>query len=186
MAAQPGVTTCIGLLRAVNLAGHNRVSMTALRELLTDLGMLDVRTLVQSGNVVFRTRTRSPLTLEQTLERATADRLGVSTDYMVRTVDEWAKVIAGNPFPDQAKNSPNRLLMMSLKDAPERETAAAFVRTLSGPEMVHAAGRHVYIVYPDGVGQSRLSGSLIEKHLRTRGTARNWNTVVKLGALVGI
>lgn len=178
------MTTYIGLLRAVNLGSHNRVDMAALRELVGRLGYLDVRTVVQSGNVVFRGRTQAPVRLEQSLERATAERLGVATDYVVRTAAEWAEVVAGNPFPSQAKSGPNRLLVMALKTAPGRKDTAAFERAHAGPESLRIRGRHVYIVYPEGAGQSRLSGAVIEKRLGTRGTARNWNTVLKLGAMV--
>lgn len=178
------MTTYIGLLRAVNLGSHNRVNMVALRDLVGGLGHVDVRTVVQSGNVVFRGRTQAPARLEQLLERATAERLGVATDYAVRTAGEWAEVIAGNPFPAQAKSGPNRLLVMALKTAPDRKGASAFERAHEGSESIRIRGRHVYIVYPEGAGQSRLSGAVIEKRLGTRGTARNWNTVLKLGAMV--
>jgi uncharacterized protein (DUF1697 family) len=72
---------------------------------------------------------------------------------------------------------------MFLKEAPSREDVIALQTAIKGREVVRAEGRHAYIVYPDGVGRSRLTNALIERKLGTRGTGRNWNTVLKLGAL---
>ena len=173
----------IALLRAVNLPGHNKVSMSDLRSLLEGLGFQDVQTLLQSGNAVFRAGGRTGLQLEKMLERAAAQRLGVGTDFFVRSGDEWNEVIAANPFPREAKLDPGHLLVMFLKDAPGRAEVSALEQAITGREVVRARGRHGYIVYPDGVGRSRLTSAMIEKKLGTRGTARNWNTVLKLAAL---
>jgi len=176
------VTTFIALLRAVNLAGLNKVRMADLRDLVSGLGFEDPKTLLQSGNVVFSGRVRSSAALESSLEKATAAQLGVTTDFFVRTAQEWQKVITGNPFPKEAKNDPGHVLMMSLKDAPDRKSVAALTGAIPGRESVRVKGRHAYVVYPDGVGRSKLTMGLIEKKLGTRGTARNWNTVLKLAA----
>jgi len=167
----------------VNLAGHNAVAMSELRELLAELGMRDARTLLQSGNVVFGSAVRSTAQLERTLERSVKERLGVETDFCVRTADEWAAMIANNPFPREAKTDPGHLIAMCLKEAPDRTTVTALQKAIVGREIVRASGRHAYIVYPDGIGRSRLTIALIEKKLGTRGTGRNWNTVMKLAAL---
>ena len=177
------MTTHIGLLRAINLGPHNRVAMKELCALLAKLGMHEPRSLLQSGNVVFGSVVKSTAQLESVLEAAVAKRLGVETDFFVRTAKEWQAIIAGNPFPKQAKDDPGHLILMCLKDAPEPEAVTALQKAIVGRETVRAGGRHAYIVYPDGVGVSKLTIKLIEKHLSTRGTGRNWNTVLKLGAL---
>ena len=92
-------------------------------------------------------------------------------------------VVADNPFPNEAKNDPGHLLVVVLKDAPDRAAVAALQKAIKGREVVKAKGRQAYIVYPDGVGHSKLTMTLIEKTLGTRGTGRNWNTVLKLRAL---
>jgi uncharacterized protein (DUF1697 family) len=99
-------------------------------------------------------------------------------------VDDWKAVIAGNPFSEEAARDPGHLLVVALKDAPDRAAAAALRNAITGREVVRVRGRHAYIVYPDGIGRSRLTTVVIEKKLGTRGTGRNWNTVLKLGALV--
>lgn len=175
--------TYVGLLRAVNLAGLNRVAMADLRTLLDTMCMHDVRTLLQSGNVVFRSEAMATA-LEPMLAAATAARLGVTTEYFVRTAREWRSIVNGNPFPTVASADPGHLLVMCLQRAPLATAAATLRKAINGPEVVRVKGREAYITYPDGIGRSRLTTAVIEKHLGVRGTARNWNTVLKLDALV--
>lgn len=177
------MTTYIGLLRAINLAGHNKVSMSDLREWLTGLGMSNPQTLLQSGNLVFGSDVRATAPLEKTLESAAARQLRLETAFFVRTAKEWQGIIADNPFPDEAKADPGHLLMMCLKDAPDAKSVKALQDAIKDREAVRAKGRQAYFVYPDGIGRSRLTTTLIEKKLGTTGTARNWNTVLKIGAL---
>jgi len=179
------MTRHVALLRAVNLPGYNKIGMADLRQLLVDLGFADAQSLLQSGNLVFGSRGRTSAQLEALLEAEAKARLGLATDFMVRDAGEWKKVIAGNPFPEEAERDPGHLLVMFLKDEPDGKDVAALQEAIVGREVVRAKGRHAYLVYPDGVGRSRLTNVLIEKKLRTRGTGRNWNTVLKLGALVG-
>jgi uncharacterized protein (DUF1697 family) len=175
----------VALLRAVNLPSHNKVGMADLRQLLGDLGLQDVQSLLQSGNLVFGSKGRTSAQLEALLESEAKTRLGLDTDFFVRTASEWSTVISGNPFPEEAERDPGHLLVIFLKDEPDHKDVAALQAAITGREVVRAQGRHAYIVYPDGVGRSRLTNVLIEKKLRTRGTGRNWNTVLKLGALAG-
>jgi uncharacterized protein (DUF1697 family) len=180
------MTDYIGLLRAVNLPGHNRVAMAALRELLLGLELAEPRTLLQSGNFVFSGDARSPAVLERLLEAEAVRRLDVSTDFFIRTAEQWAEIVAGNPFPAEARRDPGRMVVMVLKARPSAEALRELPGWLTGPELVRVQGRHGYIVYPGGIGRSRLTAPLLEKRLGTRGTGRNWNTVLKLAAMVGI
>jgi len=170
----------IALLRGINVGGRNLVAMAALRELCGDLGFAGATTLLQSGNLVFQSARKADATLERLLERETAKRLGVAADYVVRSADEWEQVVARNPFPKQAKVDPGRLVVMFLKSAPRAGDVEALQESIKGREIIRADGKHLYIVYPDGIGRSKLTGTSIEKKLGTRGTARNWNTVLKL------
>jgi uncharacterized protein (DUF1697 family) len=168
------LATYIGLVRAINLAGRNVVAMSDLRDLMAALGLEDARTLLQSGNVVFRSSVASTSKIER-----------LSLVFFVRSANEWARVIAANPFPDEAKNDPARLVTVVLKEAPERAAVAALQHAIKGREVARAKGREVFITYPDGQGRSKLTMALIERHLGTSGTARNWNTVLKLAAVAG-
>ena len=179
------MATHIGLLRAVNLPGHNKVGMKELCGLLPELGLEDGRSLLQSGNLVFRTGGgRTSARLERALEDAARARLGLETDFFVRTAADWTAMMAANPFPDEARRDPSHLLVMFLKAAPDRDRVTALERAIAGREMVRVNGRHAYFTFPDGIGPSRLTSKVIEKNLETRGTGRNWNTVLKLAALM--
>ena len=157
--------------------------MAALRELLVGMGLEDVETLLQSGNVVFRGDGRTSDQLERALESATAKRLGVETDFFVRTAKEWRAIIDANPFPKEAKDDPSHLLAVVLKTAVDAKALSALQASITGREIVRAKGRCAYIVYPDGIGRSKLTSALIDRRLGTSGTGRNWNTVLKLAAL---
>lgn len=176
------MTTFIALLRGINVGGHKLVAMSDLRDFLTGLGMADVRSLLQSGNLVFRSDARSPAALERLLEAEAKKRLDLETEFLVRTAREWEGIIARNPFPREAKTNPGRLLVVVLKDAPDAKQVKALQAAITGPEVVKVQGREAFIVFPEGIGRSRLASTLIEKKLGTRGTGRNWNTVLKLAA----
>ena len=179
------MTTYIGLLRAVNLTGYNKIGMADLRELLTRLGLRGVETLLQSGNFVCQSDARNAAELERLVEGAAAKQLGLTTDVLVRSDKEWKTLIAENPFPKEAKLDPSHLLAVVLKAAPDRASVKALEQAITGREIVTVKGRCAYIVYRDGIGRSRLTSAVIEKKLATRGTGRNWNTVLKLAALAG-
>jgi uncharacterized protein (DUF1697 family) len=177
------VTTYVALLRGVNVGGRNMVAMQELRTLCGRLGFEDATTLLQSGNVVFRSAIRDAAALESRLEQEIAKRLGVKPACFVRTADEWATLVKRNPFPEEAKRDPGHMLVALMKQAPAPAAVKALRAAIVGRELVDARGREAYFVYPDGVGRSKLTPGLIEKHLGGSGTARNWNTVMKLLAL---
>jgi uncharacterized protein (DUF1697 family) len=179
----------VALLRAVNVGPRSKVAMADLRALFADLGLADARTLLQTGNVLFRAedglgRTEAG-TLERMLEEAAARRLGVATDFLVRTAAEWRAALAANPFAEAAERDPAHLVVVALKAAPDAARAAALGDAIAGREVAAVVGRHAYIVYPDGIGRSRLTTALIERTLGCRGTGRNWNTAARLAAMAG-
>ena len=177
------MATYIALLRAVNLGAHNKVSMADLKALLARLGMRNPQSLLQSGNLVFESTARPPASLEKLIEAGAAKQLGLDTPIYVRTAAEWQQAIADNPFPKEARLDPGHTILMCLKDAPAPAAVKALQDAIKDREVVKASGRHAYFLYPDGMGRSRLTMTLIEKKLGTAATARNWNTVLKLGAL---
>lgn len=178
-------TTHIALLGGINVGGHKAVAMSDLRDLLTKLGFADVRSLLQSGNLVFRSDARPDTLLERLLETETEKRLGVRADVFIRNAKEWKEVVAHNPFRQEAERDPSHLIAMFLKTAVNVKDVKALQAAISGSEIIRGDGRQVYIVYPDGIGRSRVTNTFLEGKLGTRGTARNWNTVMKLAALAG-
>jgi len=164
----------IVLLRAVNVGGRNRLPMADLRKTLEGAGMRDVQTLLQSGNVVLESP-KVPST-EDYLETIIASL--ISTTVITRTGKEWQSVIKDNPFRAEADSDPDKLVVMFLKEQPDKK----FFH--DGPEKMVVAGKHIYIYYPNGIGQSKFTGNIIERALKTQGTARNWNTILKLNEMI--
>lgn len=167
----------IALLRAINLGSRNRVSMPELRELLTELGYGDVRTLLQSGNVVLTSR-RSPARLERDLQEQIADGLGVDTPVIVRTRDEIAAVVERDPLGDVA-DDPKRYQVTFLAAEPDAEAAREIAEADVAPERIELVGRELYTWHPNGIQRSKAERLRAGKRLPP-GTARNWSTVTKL------
>lgn len=170
----------VSLLRAVNVAGHNRVRMEALRKLHEGLGLSDVETYVQSGNVVFRAPDVAGLDerIADAVERECGFRCGV----VVRTAGELREVVAKNPFARRTDVESGRLLVVFLTREPDAAARARVtaLQARPGPEEIRLEGRELFVHYANGAGRSKLSGALIDKATGVVGTARNWNTVRNL------
>jgi uncharacterized protein (DUF1697 family) len=178
------VTRVIALLRAVNVGGTKAVAMPALCKLLSGLGFSGVKSLLQSGNVVFTCKDAANAALEAKLETAVAEGLGVQTSFFVRSASEWDAIVANNPYPAAAREDPSHLVVMAFKSAPAARDVSALQAAIAGRETVKAIGKQAYFVYPDGIGTSKLTNAIIERKLGLTGTARNWNTVLKLTTAV--
>jgi uncharacterized protein (DUF1697 family) len=180
------VSACVALLRAVNVGGTGKVPMPDLCKLLASLGLRDVKSLLQSGNVIFATDGPAGAALEAKLEAAVAKKFGVQTAFYVRTAREWNAIAAHNPYPDAARDDPSHLVVMCFKAPLAAKDVAALQAAITGRETVQADGREAYFVYPDGIGTSKLTNAVIERKLGAAGTARNWNTVLKLAAAAAL
>ncbi len=179
------VGRCAVLLRAVNVAGRP-LKMERLREVLQRAGATDVLTIGASGNAVLRPPAESdPAGTERTIEQALASGAGLRTEVFVRTASEWKEVVRRNPYPDAARTDPAHLVVTFLRATPPASGWASLRGSIVGREMVAPGSRHAYIVYPDGIGRSRLTAVAIERQLGCSGTSRNWNTVLRIGAELG-
>jgi uncharacterized protein (DUF1697 family) len=174
------MNVAISLLRGVNVGGHHKIKMDLLRALYESLGLVDVRTYIQSGNVVFRTKERNPERLSGVIADGIERSFGFRPGVVVRTASDLRGVIAGNPFAGRPGIEPNKLHVSFLSGEPHSDARDKVLGIKFDPEELHIAGRELYIFFPNGMGQSKLSMPLVEKTLKTSGTARNWNTVLKL------
>jgi uncharacterized protein (DUF1697 family) len=177
------MTRWVAMLRGVNVGGNQGVPMAELRVLAEALSLGSPRTLLQSGNLVFSSEGQKPADLERLLEAGIADRIGVKTEVCVRSAAEWDRIVGANPFPEAARTDPAHLLLMAFKTPPRPDAPEVLAEVYKGPERVTVAEGHAFVVYPEGVGQSKLTPALLGKHLG-KGTARNWNTVLKLQAML--
>jgi uncharacterized protein (DUF1697 family) len=176
------LTAHVALFRALNVGGRKATS-AELQALAADLRLDDARTLLQSGNLVFRSA-RTGAELEAEVERAFAARFGFASDVLVRTGPQWRAALAANPHREMAERDPSHLVVMALKSVPTSDALATLQAAIPGREIIAAGGRELFIAYPDGIGDSRLTGAVIERRLGVRGTARNWNTATRLAAML--
>ena len=158
------------MLRGVNLGPHRRVSMEALRALYLSLGLRDVQTYIQSGNIIFTTRARDLAAQGKRIETAIEKRFGFRSDVILRTPAELADVLEGNPFAARPGIDPSRLLISFLARHPGLEAAARLASLKINPEELFLNGRELYIYYPNGIGRSKLTVTLLDKTLSVPAT----------------
>jgi uncharacterized protein (DUF1697 family) len=172
------MTVFVSMLRAVNVGGHGRLTMAALKQAYLALGLDDVQTLLQSGNVLFRSNLRNRDALAKRIVQEIERRFDLKIDVVLRTLAEVKMIVERGP--SSAKLDPSKLHVMFLSGVPDASRQATLVEEHKGPEMIEPRGPEIYLYYPDGMGRSKLSTALIEHKLDTFGTARNWNTLRKL------
>jgi uncharacterized protein (DUF1697 family) len=178
------MTTFVSLFRGINVGGHQTVRMDELKDLHESLGLKDVVTYIQSGNVVFTSDDADPAHLPRHIEDGFANKFGFHVKVMVRTSAELRDIIANNPFQDQPLKESKWVLVLFLATRPERTALEDLQKTYVGPEELCLIGQELYIYYTNGIGRSKLTGTLIEKKLKTSGTGRNWNTVLQLQKMI--
>jgi len=178
----------VALLRGVNLgprSPHRRVAMADLRELLATLGHADVATYLQSGNAVFTSPRKDPDELGREVERGIARDLGVDVRVVIRTADELAKVVDGNPFPEATKD-PARLHVGFLTGKPDLTKLERVDASAYEPDRFAVGDGVMYLWYPNGTQKTKLNDAFWRQvDLGVQTTLRNWNTVTKLLALAG-
>ena len=172
------------LLRGINVGGNKKVPMADLRAMTAKLGFEDPKTLLQSGNLVFTAKSQPMAKLEELLEAATKKHIGVECSYLLRSAEDWAKIVAANPFRAQAKADPAHLAVTLCREAPAPAALKALEAEVRGDEAFKVVGRELFVWYPDGMGTSKLAIALSKNRLGTICTARNWNTVMKVSALL--
>ena len=173
------MTAMICLLRGVNVGGHNQIKMDALRDLCESLKLCNAQTYIQSGNVVFQTRERDTAKLAAKIESAIEKKHGFRPDVILRTAPEVRELIARNPFAKRKEIEPAKLIVTFLATELSAESQAALLALKPQPEELRLNGREVYVYFPDGMGSSKFT-PILSRTLKNKGTARNWNSVLKL------
>ena len=171
------------LFRGMNTGGV-RAPVNEQRAMAEAMGLTDPRTLLASGNLVVESD-GAPRDLEAAIEAETERRFGRRIEAVVRTPDQWRTMMTANPFPDAAKADPSRLLVMVMKDGIKPGALEALRGFATGDEAVEAASGNLFFWHPDGIGSSKIAEKA-QPRLIGVGTGRNWNTVVKLAAMIGL
>jgi uncharacterized protein (DUF1697 family) len=154
------------------------IKMERLRHLASACGFKNVRTYIQSGNVIFDASIPATTCAAQ-LEARLARELGKPISVIVRTAQQLGAILAANPFAGQKGVDEKRLTVNFLNRSPAPDRLKALAEVKSGRDSFAVRGKEVYLHCPDGYGMSKLAASL-ERVLGVVATARNWNTVTKL------
>jgi uncharacterized protein (DUF1697 family) len=172
------------LLRGVNVGGSRKLPMADLRAFAEELGFERIETLLASGNLVFDAAEKDGEKLEALLEREAGKRLGLETAFLLRDPAELRAAIAANPFADAAKARPSTLIVLFARHALPRDLPARLAAAYDGPERIAVDGRHLYVDYIEGQGRSKLAPALTKLKPKLTMTGRNWNTILKLEAML--
>ncbi|MGO9127491.1 MAG: DUF1697 domain-containing protein [Terriglobales bacterium] len=173
--------TYISMLRGINVLGHKRVEMSRLREMCEGMGFEQVRTYIQSGNVVFKTGKSTPSGLSRRIEERMMSEFGFSAMVLTRTAKELGRAIQGNPFVKEGGKDGSKVFVGFLARAPKADAVEKLQARAAKTEQVHCCGREIYVYYVDGMGRARLlTHGVLERVLAVSTTMRNWNTVSKL------
>jgi len=174
------MTAFVSLFRAINVGGHRQVRMDELKDLHKSLGLKDVLSYIQSGNIVFKSDDADVSQIQKQIEDGFEKKFGFHSAVIVRTSVELSDIIDRNPFQNQLNKESKWVTVMFLASHPADTAQQDLFKTYIGPEALFITGTELYIYYTNGIGRSKLTNSLIEKKLKTVGTARNWNTILQL------
>jgi len=172
----------VALLRGINVTGKNMIAMNELRALAESIGLLQVRTYLQSGNLLFESALR-PQKLEQDLETTVAQQFGVLVPVIVRSRTQWLKYALSSPYKDAESARPNMLLLGLCKDVvPDNVVSALTARGQQGERVSHFKDG-LWLDFPAGSGRSKITPALLDRVCGAPVTTRNFNTVVKIAEL---
>ena len=172
-------STYLALLRGVNVGGKNRVSMKELAELFREAGCGEVRTFIQSGNVVFVADDSTFASLDDLLPARIKERFGLDVPVVLRSTQELANIVENNPFL-LAGESEGMQYVAFLREIPPPERLASLDPDRSPPDRFAVVGSEIYMHMPSGVGSSKLTNAYFDSKLKTISTGRNWRTVCSL------
>jgi uncharacterized protein (DUF1697 family) len=173
-----GAIVC--MLRGVNVGGHNKIKMDALRALLESMKLKSPKTYVQSGNVVFLADEKNLTSLAKKIQDAIDKKFGFRPDIVLRRLAEVKQVVAKSPFAKRKDVEPAKLLVCFLSGEPSKTARENLQKLDTRGEELHFVDKELYIHFKNGIGQTKLSWAGVDKAIGCSSTGRNWNTVMKL------
>jgi uncharacterized protein (DUF1697 family) len=175
--------TYVALLRGINLLGHRRISMPALEAIFTSSGAKNVRSYIQSGNIIFDAPAGALKKIAAHVENEVNDGHGFRCIFNSRNAAEMAAIVAANPFRKKVCDG-KTLHVVFLADAPSADKIARLDPNRSLGDEFRVTGREVYLYLPNGMARTKLSNQWLDSKLKTMSTVRNWNTVNKLAEMM--
>ena len=168
----------MALLRGINVSGHKKIKMPELKTMFENLGFTNVRTYIQSGNVVFESDSGEDL--ESKISTKILNQFGFEVSVICRTSEEMKQVVKRNPFAETPGFEPEKLYVTFLQKTPSEEKLEVLQTLSFEPEKYSVSGREIYVYCTNGYGQTKLDNGLFERKLKVIGTTRNWRTINKL------
>ncbi|MFH0882382.1 MAG: DUF1697 domain-containing protein [bacterium] len=169
----------LALLRGINVGGKNKLPMAELTEMFTAAGCSEVRTYIQSGNIVFRSPGSLAERIPERITEAILDRFNMQIPVITRTADELREITRNNPFL-QAGADQQALHVVFLRSRPDAAKVASLDPHRSSPDRYAVRGREIYLHCPNGFARTKLTNDYFDRTLSTTSTVRNWRTVLKL------
>ncbi len=177
--------TYLSLLRGINVSGHRMIKMDALRKMYEELGFKNVRSYIQSENIIFSSKKIKPQSLEKKIADAITIQFGFEVPVLVLESEEWMTVIKNNPFVSPRHEDITKLHVTFLSEAPSAENAELLKNINYPPDEFVIIDKRIYLFCPAGYGNSKLSNTFFENKLKVKSTTRNWKTVQELGLSSG-
>jgi uncharacterized protein (DUF1697 family) len=174
------MTTYISILRGINLGGYRTIKMDALRQLMGELGCSNVKTYIQSGNVVFQSEATDEAVLAQKISEAITSKFGFDVPVLVRNAAEWAEILAKNPFSQENSKDEAFFHITFLAAAPMEENKEKVQAGKTQDDDFCILDKAVYLYCPNGYSNSKLTNGFLENKLKTTATTRNWKTCKEL------
>ncbi len=174
--------TYLALLRGINVGGKNILPMKDLAQMFSSAGCSNVRTYIQSGNVIFETRGSAPK-VAAAIATEIEKRYGYRVPLVLRTSGQLLKTIRANPFLKAGAHE-KTLHVYFLAHSPNEAAIAALDPARSAPDAFHVIGQEIYLHVPNGMGRTKLTNAYFDAKLSTTSTARNWATVLKLSEMM--
>ncbi|TLP82704.1 DUF1697 domain-containing protein [Maribacter sp. ACAM166] len=173
----------VAFLRGINVAGKKKVSMESLKALCDNLGLKEVRTYIQSGNILFKNEQLQTDSLAGLLADAIQKKYGFQVPVLVKTVSQVKKILDYNPFDNEEDLVANKIYFVLLNEVPTDELLTKFKADTFENEEYFVAENCMYLKCNLGYGKAKLNNNLIERKLKVSATTRNFRTISKLVAL---
>lgn len=179
--------TFISILRGINVSGHKKIEMAGLKVLYEELGFKEVKTFIQSGNVVFKTSSKESDThLAKKIQEAIIAKYAFEVPVIIRTVEEIEKIISSNPFVAEPSIDVEKLHITFLSEKPNELKVDAIKNVDFSPDRFTIVDTEIFIYCPNGYGNTKLSNNFFEAKLKVTATTRNLKTVNKLLELAAV
>lgn len=175
--------TYIAMLRGINISGHKMIKMARLEALFTELNFKNIRTYIQSGNVIFENKKTDQKELAKQIETKILQSTGFQVPVTIQNRKEILVILENNPFLNSRNEDINMLFVTFLDSEPNAEDIKKVQELDYDSDEFVVSGKEIYGFCPNGYGRTKLNTNFFEKKFRTTATARNWKTVQKLGIL---